>query len=223
MIHFDACYLPETGGTSGLEIVYDFQHQERGLFGFAGPTSSPLTAGGLGGGLYVGKTRGFSNIFNANNYEAGVDLYSGGFKSTSINLNPFFLKAGPSIINAEPLDEYNQVNPNGVFASYYGIGAGPSLALPINVDIAVTNYVLEDRQRYLLGQVPNPNDEQAVFNKKTDIIHRKRVAREIGEELRWWGVALPPIVMTPILEQALRDVQYFADKPTTYVPSIIKE
>jgi hypothetical protein len=99
---------------------------------------------------YIGKTRGFVNT----GYRSGVDAYSGPFASITLNLGHNSFPLGGVFIEAAPLfASTNQLNPGGVFATYYGLGGGLGVGGPINGDIAVTNYTLLQRQDMCWGLI----------------------------------------------------------------------
>jgi RHS repeat-associated protein len=128
--------LPGTGVIGGIEIVYDFKHQERGIFSYDGPNLNFGSVANASIAPYIGKTRGFKN----QSYQDGVTSYEGYFASGTLSGNTLVVEGGVAIIEAAPLDKYQRLNRSGVFATYYGLSIGPGASLPVNVDIAVTNY-----------------------------------------------------------------------------------
>ena len=152
---FNNVCLPDTGITGGYEIVFDFVHRERAIFSYKGDVLNIGTLLNSSITRYVGKTNGFIN-------NPGVDAYGGYLTSGSLNAGvstPWVetIGGGGSIIVAAPLDRNKNLSRNGVFATYYGVGAGislgPSVPTPLGVgatangEIAVTYYEMLDWSR----------------------------------------------------------------------------
>jgi hypothetical protein len=157
-----------SGQASGFEIVYDFKHQERGIFTYKGNLVNYGTLFNTGVASYVGKTRGFAN----QNYEQGVSSYSGLFVSISENIEfPLIGNFGRVEIDAAPLTDAGMINYEGVFATYYGVAGGFGFGLPLNYDYAVTDYTLWHRESY----VPR--------NSKKSRFYRTVAAIEITNEM----------------------------------------
>lgn len=178
---FNGCNLPDSGVTGGVEIVYDFKHQERGRFTYSGPLFNlgSISTGGVS--IYTGRTRGFANP--ANTYRIGVDAYGGYFASTavSVGIGKIPVSFGGSVTEAAPLNKNRQLNPNGVFATYSGRGGGVGFGLPVNIDIAVTNYTLVEgsRERYITGI----SEEEIIRNKRDSYVNRMTAAARMGSEI----------------------------------------
>ena len=203
-VQYNNCWLPTTGFTGGVEIVYDFKHLERGIFTYSGNAFNPLTFLGGGVSTYAGRTRGFVNF----DYDPGVGAYSNRFKSVAWYVGSPGLGLGGGVIgiDAEPLDDNNIVNPNGVFARYIGLSGGVSAASPVNFEIAVTNYTLQDRVSYLDAEW------------KTNPFHRKIAATLMANEMNFLAQRYPPAQL--LLPQALVDLQHFVYDQ--YLPVILK-
>jgi hypothetical protein len=177
-VEFNGCRLPQSGLAAGFEVVYDFKHLEKGYFLYNGTTFMVGSAVNAGGIAYVGKTRGFDNYPHIT-YEEGVYAYRGYFASGAVNATIPAFEVGFTVIEAAPLDQDEKLNPNGVFATYYGFSGGLGASLPINGEIAVTNYSGLMREKYLfLGD----EDE-----KKNDIGYRQTVANFMALELQLWA------------------------------------
>jgi hypothetical protein len=192
-----------SGVTKGKEWVYDFKHQEFGLFDYSGSVRNLFEP--LAGSVttYIGQTMGFVNA----SYEDGVEAYKGGFKSDTFSGNNI------AAIEAQPLDNYGKVNPNGVFATYYGFTVGTGI-IPFGYESAVTNYVPVEgsREQYLLGEVSTNALPSVIKRKKMDINHRKKVAVEMADDIRWQFVQFPYGNVWPISNlrnQAFIDLQDF--------------
>ncbi len=127
----------------GYEVVYDFKHQERGIFTYSGNMFNVGTFGGGGVTAYVGKTRGFAK----QKYIDGVAAYGGYFAAGDISVTTPVVKGGVTVIEAVPLQQIDNelvINRTGVFATYIGLTGGfsePYLP-PFNADLAVTYYNL---------------------------------------------------------------------------------
>jgi hypothetical protein len=181
-IKVNECQLPATGVTGGYEIVYDFKHLERGIFSYDGTALNIGSFyGTLGGTAYVGKTRGFAR----QPYALGITAYEGYFASAALNIGKKSLPAGLTVIEAAPLDSERQLNPTGVFATYYGLGVDVPIPLssPVNVDLAVTNYTLRHREHYL--------PESDLAEKQQNITTRRAIAAKMTAEIMSLGALWP--------------------------------
>jgi hypothetical protein len=94
-----------------------------------------------------------------------VGAYSGYFFAADAGVNtpqiPVIPNAGVVGIAAAPLDNDQNLNPNGIFATYFGIsgGAGGNFFKVAGADIAVTNYVFLGDVSTLIGlpRIPIPD------------------------------------------------------------------
>lgn len=207
---FNDCSLPVTGYTGGIEIVYDFKHQERGLFHYHGPAFNGLTGINIGGSGYIGKTRGFDNP----NYRDGVMAYRGYFLGFNMSGNEPTTGLSGIYIEAAPLDEKGVLNTSGVFATYYAIARGEGVSSPINLEVAKTYYDnnmfnwMPDsfiRERYLFG-----NDE----SKKHDTAYREDVAFRMASEItRLTNSDIFPGPVSAFVNQAITELFSFVDNP----------
>ena len=171
--------LGANGVTDGIEIVYDFKHQERGIFSYSGNVFNALSAYNGGVSYYFGKSRGFANP--ANTYDLGVEAYSGRSASISYNLDTPIEFIGGSKIEAAGLYPDGTINENGIFATYYGISVGWGISSPVNVDITVANYSLLHRERYVLGMA-NSSD-QTIAARKKNVAYRIGMAARMSQEI----------------------------------------
>ncbi len=113
---------------------------------------------------------------------------------------------GGVVIEAAPLDKNQNLDPTGVFATYYGAGGGYSVGSPLTADIAVTNYRSLHREQYLwlvnLGLLESSD--------KKDISNRKRIgAIMIGELM---PMAFRPGISNDVTE-AMSELWDFVDEP----------
>ncbi len=192
--------LAASGVTGGYEIVYDFKHQERGLFSYSGNVFNFPSYYNGGVAYYVGKSRGFAN----QPYRLGVSAYSGGFAGITYNAElflPDFLagfSVGASKIEAAGLTDSGAINPEGVFATYYGLSVGGGISSPVNVDIAVTDYTLQNRERYVPGMANAP--ESQIKARKQNIAYRAAVATVMMQEINLLGGLTNPYIQSAIPE-----------------------
>ena len=214
----------QAGFVDGSEYVYDFKHQERGFFTYSGTVFTPDSIGGYNRSTYIGETRGFANVSPLGlrrSYEVGVDAYGGFSQGTTVTsgLDQLgFLKT-----DGTPLDRNKQINSNGVYATYYGWNYGLGVSPPFGGDIAVAKYTREEREQYLrvLGQLQG---RDAIFQAKTDINNRRRIAVEMEKDIRSrfesYFFNIPPF--TTLRDQALVILWDFVDEPGIYLPVIQK-
>ncbi len=117
-------------------------------------------------------------------------------------------------MEAEPLKD-GITNPNGVFARYYGASTGAGKASPVTFEIAVTNYTSIERlrERYLLGKGGPNATEKEIRDIKVRILHRKRVAVEMEEDIKktllLMGTAAAGNYLLP---EALSELRFYADR-----------
>jgi hypothetical protein len=152
--------------------------------------------------MYVGKARGFAE----QGYEYGVTSYRGYFASVALNVGPksFPTGVGLTAIEAAPLlDPDKLINPGGVFATYFGVGLGAPIPLssPVNSDIAVTNYTLRNREKYLT--------DSEVPKKQQDINTRKTIAAKMAAEIMSLGWLWPGGI--PFAGSAIGELWRFTD------------
>jgi RHS repeat-associated protein len=197
-VEFNECRLPISGLGAGLEVVYDFKHLERGVFLYDDPVFNIGTEVSAGGVAYIGKTRGFARV---DDYSVGVDAYSGYYASGTLNVSTPGLEVGGVVIEAAPLNSEKMLVPDGVFATYYGVGGGVSGGSPINVDIAVTNYTRLLREQYtFLADLES---------KKKDVGARKTVASYMTAELYAWQTISPGI--SSFISEAITELWDYAN------------
>ena len=205
----DGMCVPATGVTGGVEIVYDFKHLEKGLFSYYGSNFNDGTIRGAGGTSYVGKARGFKT----QSYADGVGAYGGYFGGVAGSIGLGDIVSGV-VIEAAPLhdDSNRTLNPDGVFASYIGIGAGVGLSAPINFDIAVTNYTLWYRESYLFGASRVAFDDKGYEPLKKDYSNRVQAAIFMTAELSPLTVNLSNTPVANIVRQSIGELwQYVGD------------
>jgi RHS repeat-associated protein len=226
---------PPSGYTSGIEIAYDFKHQEGGIFAYHGPMLSFGTAVGFGGEGYLGKLRGFAT----QDYDVGVGAYSGYFAAGDVNASlPVVGLASLGLVGIEavPLSKpdlekgipYKKINREGVFATYYGLTGSIGVASPINGDIAVTNYSLLLRKRYVesvpyamyvldllsLSRPPDMNESQ-IIELKQNIAFRKLTAAQMTVEILAVEAAAT-LVFAPfasLIPESIGELWSFVDRP----------
>jgi RHS repeat-associated protein len=208
-LKFNGACLPDTGDTKGREIVFDFKHQEVGLFKYSGDVLNVGTV--VNGSLanYVGKTRGFVNA----GYDRGVGAYKNYFFSGSLygGVNdPLLGVFGAGVVDMEaaPLDDNKNLDPTGVFATYYGAAGGFSVGpstvvkgLPVtaNAEAAVTFYELERRYKY----VP-------LEDKRRDTFWRGTAAIQMIDHMKWLSLLNP--IGRALLPQSVIQVIGFVNK-----------
>jgi hypothetical protein len=192
--------VPGTGRTFGVEVVYDFKHQERGLFRYHGGVLNFLGVGNAGGTGYMGLTRGFatqSSPRDPTGYRFGVGAYGGPFAVTDVGFTPLKtpVTIGGVFIEAAPLDtDTRNLNPNGVFATYIGLNAGGGLSIPfVSGDIAVTNYTLlfngnwPGRVRYALPFGTGGLSDDQIIERQRSIPRRMAAAAAMTNEINIIG------------------------------------